>query len=116
MLGSNAPSIRVAAIFDLSEMATRGQILIGSWWSLRGPSRVLSIIGTNLVENLIIQYENYYNNWCVGTGLAYFVHFLIFDYKYSNLTLIFMPNDKNNLSSVFCIHENPEKVVLHKFL
>ena len=42
--------------------------------------------------------------------------FVIFVHKYRNLILILIPNDKNNASNVFCIHENPKKEVLHKFL
>ena len=34
----DTPSIRVAAILDLSNMATRGQYLLVSLWFLRGPS------------------------------------------------------------------------------
>ena len=32
----DTPSIQVAAILDLSNMATRGQILLGSRWFLKG--------------------------------------------------------------------------------
>ena len=57
------------------------------------------------------------NDQCVGTRIAAFgAGFVIFVNKYSNLILILMSNDKNNASNVFCIHENPKKEVLHKFL